>query len=115
MILNWIHLENESQLEGLIKSSYTVPVVVFKHSTRCSISSMALNRLKNVELSVMADNFYFLDLLSFRSLSNTVAEKFKVFHESPQILILRNGSCIYEASHGEINAAELQEQLELAA
>lgn len=108
--MNWIHLTNISTIDQIIKDSFDKPQVIFKHSTRCSISSMALNRLEREETPTNA-NFYYLDLLSYRNISNAIADKFNVYHESPQILIIRNGECTYDESHQGINMSEIAEQV----
>ena len=108
--MNWIHLTDISTIDQIIKDSFDKPQVIFKHSTRCSISSMALNRLEREEAPANA-NFYYLDLLNYRNISNEIANKFSVYHESPQILIIRNGECVYDESHQGINMSEIAEQV----
>jgi len=77
--------------------------LLFKHSTRCSISSMAKNRLENKWIeSIPIDQFLYLDLIRYRDLSNYIATEFSVEHESPQVLILKNGEVLYTASHNSI-------------
>jgi bacillithiol system protein YtxJ len=107
--MNWIPLINEEQLHQLKANSNTKPQVIFKHSTRCSISSMAKSRL---ERSTQPDDidFYFLDLIKYRPLSNKIAEGFKVYHESPQILVIKNGECNYDESHSGIAMESIIEQ-----
>lgn len=107
--MSWNDLTEESQLEAIKKESNTRPVVIFKHSTRCSISSMAKGRL---ERSVAPETvaFYHLDLIRYRALSNKIAEVFGVHHESPQVLLIRNGSCVYDESHNGISMEEIVEQ-----
>lgn len=107
--MNWIPLTNEEQLTGLIEKSNTVPQVIFKHSTRCGTSSMVLSRLERSEMPASID-FYFLDLIRHRELSNRVAELFHVYHESPQLLLIKNGQCTYDESHMGIRMDELVEQ-----
>jgi bacillithiol system protein YtxJ len=104
--MHWIHLTDEEQLKQIITKSQIRPQVIFKHSTRCSISSVALQRLQKVEQPSDID-FYFLDLIAYRSLSNQVAEVFKVHHESPQVLVIRDGDCIYDESHLGISMDEI--------
>lgn len=96
--MHWIHLADEEQLKQIISKSQIRPQVIFKHSSRCSISSVALQRLQRVSQPSDID-FYFLDLLSYRSLSNKIAEVFNVPHESPQVLVIKDGQCVYEESH----------------
>lgn len=99
--MNWIPLNEEEQLEKIIQKSQNTPQVIFKHSTRCSVSSMAKNRLDKNEQPEGID-FYYLDLIKHRNLSNKIAEDFKVEHQSPQILIIREGKCAYTESHSGI-------------
>lgn len=108
--MNWIHLTDTATIDQIIKDSFDQPQVIFKHSTRCSISSMALNRLEREEAPANV-NFYYLDLLNYRNISNEIADKFSVYHESPQILIIRNGECVYDESHQGINMSEIAEQV----
>ena len=83
-------------------------VVVFKHSTRCSISSMAFSRFTSqlAELKKVAE-LYYLDLIKFRNVSNELAQVYKVEHESPQVLIIKNGTCVYNASHMSIKPTDI--------
>ncbi len=108
--MNWIELKNEGQLVEIINKSQSKPQVIFKHSTRCSISSMAKSRL---ERSAAPDNtdFYYLDLIAHRSISSKIAEEFNVSHESPQVLLIKNGECLYDESHSAITMAEIEEQV----
>jgi bacillithiol system protein YtxJ len=104
--MNWITLNSEEQLAEIKEKSTTVPQAIFKHSTRCSTSAMVLNRL---ERSTVPENidFYYLDLIKYRSVSNKISEEFHVFHESPQILLIKNGECIFDESHMGIDVGEL--------
>lgn len=107
--MNWIPLTDEQQLELIQQSSHTTPQVIFKHSITCSISKMALARMERSEAPENIQ-FYYLDLLTYRSISNAIAEKFKVYHESPQILLIKNGECTYDESHGSIQMEDIVEQ-----
>jgi bacillithiol system protein YtxJ len=111
--MHWIHLTDEEQLKQIISKSQLKPQVIFKHSTRCSISAVALQRLQKVAQPSDVD-FYFLDLLSYRGLSNRIAEVFKVAHESPQILLIRDGECMYDESHMGISMHEIMDHLHAA-
>lgn len=108
--MKWIPLTTTAQLDDIRVKSIQKPQVIFKHSTRCSISSMALNRLEREEAPETAD-FYYLDLIQYRILSNEVAETFQVHHESPQILLIKNAECVYDESHQGISMQELAEQI----
>ena len=110
--MNWINLKSVHQLDEIKELSKTRTQVIFKHSTRCSISSMAKSRLERNEQPEATD-FYFLDLLKFRSLSDKIAEDFAVSHESPQVLLIRNMECVYEESHSGIDMVEITEQIRL--
>lgn len=107
--MNWHELTDESQLEAIVEESKSQPVVIFKHSIRCSISSMAKSRLER-ETEPAGVKFYYLDLITYRNISNKVAEKFGVHHESPQVLLIKNGECVYEESHNGISMDEIAEQ-----
>ncbi len=108
--MNWIELKSEDQVDDLIAKSKVKPQVIFKHSTRCSISAMAKSRLERANTPNNAE-FYFLDLIAKRNLSNLVATQFNVYHESPQILVIKNGECIYDESHSLISMQEIEEQV----
>lgn len=108
--MNWIPLTSEAQLKEIREKSKTAGQVIFKHSTRCPTSSVAKNRLEKNQAPSNID-FYYLDLISYRSISNKIAEEFMVHHESPQILIIKNGDCIYEESHLGIDMAEIVKQV----
>ena len=105
--MNWIPLTTETQLSEIKTTSAEKPVVIFKHSTRCSISAVAKSRLERAHEPENI-SFYYLDLISFRDLSNKVAADFAVEHESPQVLLIRNGECVYDESHSGIRMEELE-------
>jgi bacillithiol system protein YtxJ len=107
--MNWNLLTEEAQIDTIIEESKNQPVAVFKHSIRCNISSMVKNRLDREE-TPQNIKFYFLDLIAYRSISNKIAEVFDVHHESPQILLIKNGECIYDESHNGIMMDEIAEQ-----
>lgn len=107
--MNWKALTDSAQLDTLCEDSKLRPVVIFKHSTRCSISHMAKARLDRSTPPEGID-FYYLDLIQYRNLSNTIAERFAVYHESPQILVIRNGECLYDQSHNGITMDDIAEQ-----
>jgi bacillithiol system protein YtxJ len=107
--MNWILLTTDTQLQQIIERSAARPQIIFKHSTRCAISSMTKNRLERNYQPVTID-FYFLDLIAHRPLSFKVAEVFNVTHESPQILLIKNGVCVYDESHTGISMDEIVEK-----
>ncbi|AHF14620.1 bacillithiol system redox-active protein YtxJ [Niabella soli] len=99
--MEWINLENEEQLAAIDALSFERPQLIFKHSTRCSISSVIKNRLNKGELPAGID-FYFLDLIAYRAVSNQIAEKYGIRHESPQVLLIKDGKCVYNESHSAV-------------
>ena len=105
--MNWIPLRSVEELEQVIVLSQEKPQVIFKHSTTCSISSVAKNRLEKATAPEETP-FYYLDLLSYRSLSNSIADRFSVQHESPQILVIKEGKCVYHDSHDGIEVNKLK-------
>lgn len=107
--MNWIPLTDENQLDDIRKESSEKTQVIFKHSTRCSISSMAKSRLERSN-APEGIKFHFLDLIKYRSVSNKIEEQFMVQHESPQVLIIKNGECVYDESHSGISMDEIEEQ-----
>lgn len=107
--MNWIEITNESQLNDVKELSKAKPQLIFKHSTRCSISSMAKSRL---ERGITPDriDFYYLDLIKHRNISLKIAEEFDVSHESPQVLLIKSGKCIYDESHSGISMDDIVAQ-----
>jgi len=106
--MNWQQLTDLQQLEELKEASFLTPVLFFKHSTRCSISIMALNRFEREWKNTIA-NTYFLDLLNYREVSNQISTLFEIEHQSPQVLLIKDGACVYHASHNAINAQAVNE------
>lgn len=108
----WTNLESREQLTELFQRSETQPVVFFKHSTRCGTSRMALNRFEQEwTADENACTCVFLDLIRFRELSNAIADKTGVYHESPQAILLVKGKVVYQASHERINAEVIENLL----
>ncbi|MEY3322898.1 MAG: hypothetical protein RLZZ417_2481 [Bacteroidota bacterium] len=111
---SWTHLTEEKQLDELITLSDDNPVFIFKHSTTCGISAQAKENLeigtKNTDKKFL---FYYLDLLKFRSVSNEIASRFEVHHQSPQIILLKNRKVIFTTSHHKIRTNTLPESLSL--
>ena len=106
-LLPWIALNSVSQLDTIAEQSKTKTQLIFKHSTRCGISRMVMNQFVSAyDVDLNAD-LYYLDLLNYRDVSNEVGYKFQVLHESPQLLVLKNGVVVAHASHGAINEMDL--------
>ena len=91
--MNWIPLNEVTQLDEIVTNSHKAPLIIFKHSIHCSVSSMAKNRL---------------DLIRHRDISNKIAETFQVRHQSPQVLVIDKGKCIYNESHSGIHFDEIE-------
>lgn len=107
--INWIPLEENSQIDAFIELSNTKPVLIFKHSTRCGISGMALKSFeREYDLNDSEVELYFLDLLNFRALSNEVALKFEIPHQSPQVIVFQNEKVVYHNSHYQISVEEIK-------
>lgn len=104
--MNWIPLQSESQLEEIKTRSANRPQLIFKHSTRCSTSAVVKGRLERARKPESID-FYYLDLLSHRPISNRIADLFQIDHESPQVLLIRDGECVYDESHMGITMDEI--------
>jgi len=109
--INWIPLQHLGQLDELVAFSEQKPAVIFKHSTRCSVSRFALKQFENeFDLKEEVDA-YFLDLLEYRDISNEIANRFNVYHQSPQLLLIKEGKSVYDVSHDAIDAVELKGKL----
>ena len=114
--MNWKLLESFDDLTKIIEDSNSdnkLGTVIFKHSTRCLISKMAKSRLEDKWQFGDELPIFYLDILNFRSISNEIADRFMVRHESPQLLFFKNGECVYHASHGDIDVQSLVDFLEV--
>ncbi len=110
--VEWRALTSLEQLDGMIQESADIPVIIFKHSTRCGISKMALRGFEgSYDIDAEKAKPYFLDLLQHRDISNEIATIFHVEHQSPQLLLLKDGVVIYHASHGDIDAGKVKGEL----
>lgn len=111
--LNWKRLTKLEQLSELIKESHRIPVVLFKHSVSCGLSTMVKYQLEE-EWNFKAKelSFYYLDLLNYRDVSNKIAEEFDIIHQSPQLIVLHKGQAMANTSHYAIGVGWLQEQLQ---
>ena len=110
--IDWTPLEDLGQIEEIITLSEQKPVIIFKHSTRCSISRMALKNFENEYDLGENVTAYFLDLISFREVSNEIASRFNVVHQSPQLLLIVGGKSVYDVSHSSIDAQELKSKIQ---
>ncbi|KJD33077.1 cytosolic protein [Tamlana nanhaiensis] len=109
-VLPWIPLSDLQQLDLIAEKSKTKTQIIFKHSTRCGISRMVLKGFTNTySFTETEADLYYLDLLKFREVSNEVGYKFQVMHESPQLLVIKNGIAVAHESHGAINDLNLSQ------
>jgi len=109
-VLPWIPLNELQQLNHIESKSATKPQVIFKHSTRCGISRMVMNQFIDAYDFTEKDlDLYYFDLLNYREISSEIAAKFQVIHESPQLLVIKNGIVVAYDSHGSINEIDLNQ------
>ncbi|GAL63685.1 MULTISPECIES: bacillithiol system redox-active protein YtxJ [Algibacter] len=107
-VLPWIPLNAMQQLDLIKEKSSTKTQMIFKHSTRCGISRMVMSQFVDAyDFTEKDADLYFLDLLNFREISNEVGYKFQVMHQSPQLLVIKNGVAVAHESHGAINEMDL--------
>jgi bacillithiol system protein YtxJ len=107
--MKWNELNNINDLETALKASHEQPVALFKHSTRCSVSLMAKKSIERFwDLDIDA---YYLDLIAHRDVSNSIAEQLEIHHQSPQMILVKDGKAIYNASHGSIDVDAMGELL----
>jgi bacillithiol system protein YtxJ len=105
----WKPMHQLEDIDDIIRMSAIRPQVIFKHSSRCSISSVARRRLEHAG-PVSDIDFHFLDLIAYRDISNRVGQVFEVWHESPQVLLITDGACVYDESHMGIDMEEIHKQ-----
>jgi bacillithiol system protein YtxJ len=104
----WNYLEDMAELDAIEKESFTKPVTIFKHSTGCGVSRMVWNMFqKQYKIPQDKMDLYYLDLLAFRDISNEIAARFGVAHQSPQLIVIKDGKAVYHASHERIDAGDL--------
>lgn len=112
-MIHWKNLTSIKQLNELVEESEFHPIAIFKHSTRCTISDAAKARLERQwdESKVPDTSVYYLDLLSYRSISNAIADTFNVEHQSPQVILIKNGKSVYDASHMNIQFESIKSKV----
>lgn len=104
----WIPLTSLEQLEEIANGSLQKPQVIFKHSTTCGISRMVMNMFTgSYAIPETQVDLYYLDLHAYREVSNEVGYKFQLLHQSPQLLVIKNGTVVAHASHGAITEVDL--------
>ncbi len=107
--MDWNNLSEIKQLDQIDQESKTKLILILKHSTRCSISISALDRIERSWKKSDLNNIkpYYLDLLTFRDISNSIANRYQVEHQSPQILLINNGICVFSRTHLEISYTDI--------
>lgn len=109
---DWKSLESMDALAEIVADRSDAIFVLFKHSTRCGVSGTILHRLiREWPFQAGEVNFYYLDLIRYRDISNAIAQQLQVQHESPQIIVLKNGQVVFDASHYQIDAEVLKEKI----
>jgi bacillithiol system protein YtxJ len=111
--MKWVKLRESNQIDQIKEQSTLKTILIFKHSTRCSISRTALDRLeRNWDDAEMKDvEPYFLDLISHRDISNQIATQFEIEHESPQLMLIKKNTVVYDSSHFEIDYGALKKNI----
>lgn len=113
--LPWIKLESIEQLNKIVQTTEQKPILLFKHSTRCGVSAMALNGFeRNWTTDDTLCDLYFLDLLKFRDISNEIAEITGIYHQSPQCIVIKGKEIVYDESHSSIDARRIEHTLKKA-
>lgn len=108
--MNWKPITSVNDVNDITERSHGVPCMIFKHSTSCPISSIAKMRMEGSwDFTPEEMEVYYLDLLRYRDISRFIADHFAVHHESPQVLLIRDGICTYDNSHLDISVEELHE------
>ncbi len=107
--VGWRQLTDLGQVNDMVAESTEKPVIIFKHSTRCGVSRMVLKQFENEFDLHEKITPYFLDLLEHRNVSNEIASRFGVFHQSPQLIVIKDGNAVFNDSHGSIDAGKLEQ------
>jgi bacillithiol system protein YtxJ len=108
----WKVLDSVDQLAQLVADSYTKPVAIFKHSTSCGVSAQAKFKLEQGwDIDPQTLDFYYLDLLQNRAVSNQIAAELGITHQSPQLILLKDGQPIFNTSHHRISLSGLHNVL----
>ncbi len=113
-LMNWIALSDIDQVDRIIQGSVEKPQLIFKHSTSCGISAMMKAQLEQSwDIDSASLDVHYLDLLTYRSVSNYIAEATGIYHQSPQVLLLKDGEVVMDASHHAIKVDDIKKGLDL--
>ncbi|MBG16475.1 MAG: bacillithiol system redox-active protein YtxJ [Crocinitomicaceae bacterium] len=105
---NWNYLKSIDDFNSAVEASFSADILLFKHSTRCSISTLAKSRIENSWKTSLSIKPYLIDVLNFREISNEIAHRFDVVHESPQVLVISSNKCLGYLSHSAIEMDEIE-------
>lgn len=109
---DWVTIQTEEVLEDIVETSHSDWVAIFKHSTRCGISHSVLNHLiESLEKAESPIQFYYLDLIRYRNISNAISHRLDVAHQSPQLILLKDGEVKYHASHHAIQLPNVLQKI----
>jgi len=106
--MNWNNILSLQDIQAIVTNSNHRPQVIYKHSTRCGISALVLARLKS---GLPGVDYYLLDLIPYREISNYIAQTFHVTHQSPQVLIIIDGKCVFNTSHMNISSKVIEKKI----
>lgn len=109
--MNWSHITTIQDVDRIVDESHSRYQIIFKHSTTCPVSSMAKHRLES-KWDIDNVGTHYLDLLSYREVSNHIADHLQVHHESPQVILIKDGEVIYDGSHLDISVDEIKESIQ---
>lgn len=103
-------LTRVEEIDQILRESHERPVFIFKHSTTCPISDRALNEYQEfIRTHAGIAAFTLVIIRDHRDVSNAIAEKTGVKHESPQAILLAEGKAVWDDSHYEITTAKLDQ------
>lgn len=105
----------EADWKKVLEKSKEEPVFVFKHSTECPVSAGAAHRTNTFiskETTQDTPNFYFVKVIERKPVSKTIEANMKVKHESPQLLLLKDGKALWNTSHENITAGRIKTALQ---
>ena len=109
---DWKTLDSEAQLSAILEISRIKPVLIYKHSTRCPVCTGVKSELeKNWDVPANVAEFYYLDLIKYREISAKVSQLFNVIHQSPQLIIIKNGKAVQNESHWAISTRKIKQAL----
>jgi len=108
--MEWYKITDSGDIDQVVNDSFAQPVLVYKHSPICGLSSNALQKLEKGWNALEAKKLkpYFVDVVAQRPLSQGIAQRFKIMHQSPQVLLIRDGICVYDIAHFEISVKDLE-------